>query len=122
MAQAAAIDEMSIRASDVTGQRSEHRLQLTATTDAPPACREAVAIALLRLAGSVRLVRATLTPVDVGITATLHVGAQPPIHTTTVDRALSSLTVAHQQVAAELEALAGDNFLASTYLAIQCSR
>ena len=36
-----------------------------------------------------------------------------------LDHALSSLAVAHQQIAAELDVLAGDDALARAYLALQ---
>ena len=84
-----------------------------------PACLAAVAVALLRIAGSVRLVQATLSRGDEGVAAALDVRAQLPLGPEEIDQALSCLTVARQQVAAEIDALAGDEVLAGTYLAFQ---
>ena len=97
-------------------------LEISATGKTTPAGLAAVAVALLRVAGSVRLIRSTLTQVDGGIAATLDVRAQPPLAPQTLDDALSSLAVAHQQVAAELDALAGSDALAVAYLALQGAR
>jgi len=97
-------------------------LEISAAGETMPAGLAAVAVALLRVAGSVRLIRSTLTQVDGGIAATLDVHIQPPLAPQTLDDALSSLTVAHQQVAAELDALAGSDALAVAYLALQGAR
>jgi hypothetical protein len=97
-------------------------LEVTSEGETTPACLAAVAVALLRVAGSVRLVRATLTHADASVAAALEVRVQPPLGPQTVDDALSSLAVAHQQIAAELAALAGDESLAKAYLALQGAR
>ena len=94
-------------------------LEISAAAETTPASLAAVAVALLRVAGSVRLIRSTLTQVDGKIGAALEVHMQAPIGPRAVDDALSSLAVAHRQVAAELDALAGSDALAIAYLALQ---
>jgi hypothetical protein len=108
----------------MTGTAVQFRtaLELTPTNEMTPACLAAVAVALLRIAGSVRLVRATLARVDGGVAAALDVRAQLPLGPESIDQALSCLALARQQVAAEIDALAGDEVLASAYLAFQESR
>jgi hypothetical protein len=97
-------------------------LEISAASETTAAGLAAVAVALLRVAGSVRLIRSTLTQVDRGIAATLEVHMPPPLGPQTLDDALSSLAVAHSQVAAEIDALAGSDALAIAYLALQGAR
>ena len=97
-------------------------LEISGAGETTPASLAAVAVALLRVAGSVRLIRSTLTQVDGKIAATLDVHMHPPLGPETVDDALSTLSVAHQLVAAELAALAGSDSLAIAYLALQGAR
>jgi hypothetical protein len=94
-------------------------LEISAAGETTPAALAGVAVALLRIAGSVRLIRSTLTRVDGSLDATLDVHLQPPLGPDTVDDALSALAVARRQVAAELAALAGSDALANAYLALQ---
>jgi len=105
-----------------TAVRFQTAVELALTNEMTPACLAAVAAALLRIAGSVRLVRATLTRVGEGVAAGLEVHAQLPLGPESIDQALSCLAVARQQVAAEIDALAGDEVLANAYLAFQESR
>jgi hypothetical protein len=97
-------------------------LEISAAGEKTPASLAAVAVALLRVAGSVRLIRSTLTEVEGSMGATLDVRVQPPLAPRTLEDALSSLAVARQQVAAELDALAGSDSLAIAYLALQGAR
>jgi hypothetical protein len=94
-------------------------LELETRGETSPACLAAIVVALLRIAGGVRLVRATLSHTDASLVAVLDVRMQPPFGSETLNHALSCLAVAHQQVAAELDVLAGDDALASAYLALQ---
>jgi len=105
-----------------TAVRFQTTVELALTNEMTPACQAAAAVALLRIAGSVRQVRASLTRLDGGVAATLDVLAQLPLGPESIDLALSCLAVAHQQVAAEIGALARDEFLANAYLAFQESR
>jgi hypothetical protein len=97
-------------------------LELESANEMTPACRAAVTVALLRVAGSVRLIRSTLTRVGENIGATFDAHVQLPLGPETVGDALSSLTVARHQIAAELDALAGNDSLAIAYLALQGAR
>jgi hypothetical protein len=87
-----------------------------------PLCRTAVAVALLRTAGSVRLVRASLRRAGVDLVAGCDVSLPLPLQSADLHQALSALAVAHRQVAFELELLAGDAALAAAYLAAQGGR
>jgi len=97
-------------------------LGVAGDAETTPLCQAAVALALLRAAGSVRLVRSTATRHDGHIAAALEVRLQPPVGIETLNHALSALAFAHQQIASELEALAGDDSLAGAYLALQGAR
>ena len=90
--------------------------------DAPPACRAAVAVALLRVAGGVRLVRAGATHVESGSAASLDVRLEQPAGAACVNHALAALCVAHRQIAPELGALARDDTLARAYLSLQAAQ
>ncbi len=87
-----------------------------------PLCQNAAGTALLRLAGSVRLIRSTAAPADGRIVGRLDVRLQPPVDAQTLNDALSALAFAHQQIAPELAALAGDDSLADAYLRMQGAR
>ena len=102
-----------------TAVRFQTAVELALTNEMTPACLAAIAVALLRIAGSVRLVRSTLTRVGGGVAAGLDVHAQLPLEPESIDQALSCLAVARQQVTAEIDALAGDEVLANAYLAFQ---
>lgn len=95
------------------------RVALTGDRATSPACQAAIAVALLRTAGSVRMVRATATVGEEGIEAALEVRLDAPPRTDDMNHALSALAVAHQQIADELDVLAGEDALARAYLRVQ---
>jgi hypothetical protein len=102
-----------------TTVRFQTALDPVPTDDTSSACLVAIAIALLRVAGIVRLVRPTLTRAQGQIAAGFDVVTQAPPVPEQVDHALSSLTLARRQVAAECAVLATDETLATTYLTYQ---
>jgi hypothetical protein len=94
-------------------------LEMAGGGELTPASQFAVAIALLRLAGEVRLVRTTALRVNGCLSAALDVRLPTPVSSELINHALSALALAHRQIAQELDALASDDFLASAYLAMQ---
>jgi hypothetical protein len=109
----------AIAAVEGAAARCRVALELESKGETSPACLAAMVVALLRVAGSVRLVRATLSHADARLAAVLDVRIPPPFAADTLNHALSSLAVARQQIAAELVVLAGDDALARAYLALQ---
>lgn len=94
-------------------------LEVEADGEVTPASQLAAAIALLRLAGGVRLVKVSATRTDGAMSAALEVQVQTPIDAEWLNHTLSALALAHQQIAEELEALVSDDVLASAYLRLQ---
>lgn len=109
----------AIAAVEGAAARIRVALELETKGETSSACLSAIVVALLRVAGTVRLVRATLSHADASLAAVLDVRMQPPFGPETLNHALSSLAVGRQQVAAELDVLAGDEALARAYLALQ---
>lgn len=107
----------------VTREHATMRLRVALTADADarvdPVCHAAVILALLRVADCVRMVRAIAVHANDSICATLEVRLNPPLGEVLLNHALSALGVAHEQVANEFEALAGDTSLARAYLSVQ---
>jgi len=106
----------------VHGSRARFRVETAIEGDevSTPASRAAVAVALLRVAGGVRLVRASARGIDApGGAAVLEVNLELPLEPEQTGHALSALTVAHRQIAAEIDALARDDALARAYLTVQ---
>lgn len=94
-------------------------LDIAEVGESSPASQRAAAVALLRVAGGVRLVRAIASCVDGRIAAALEVRLPTPLDEELVRHALSALSTAHRQIGAELGVLAGQDSLAKTYLALQ---
>lgn len=103
------------------GSAVRFRVDLGIVGDAAttPACQAAMVVTLLRTAGSVRLVRSTAACNDGRVSAALQVCVPIPVSSESLNQALPALAFAHQQVAKELDALARDDALAHTYLALQ---
>ena len=107
----------------VSGSRDGARLRvaLALASDACPTVSSLAAldIALLRTAGTVRMVRAMATHTAEGVDAAVEVRLDGLPEATALGHGLSALAVAHQQIAEEIDALASDGALASAYLTVQ---
>ena len=82
-------------------------------------CRAALDVALLRTAGAVRMVRATVTRTTEGFDVGIEVRVDGAPDATAFGHCLSALAVAHQHIAEEIDALASEGSLASAYLTVQ---